>query len=65
MISSSKYLVISLENKIKCFKDIFDKMPAKRRDRDSEGGSTKNGRVELLQSDHELFLQAFESKEYL
>lgn len=62
MISSNKFLVISLENKIECFKDLFDKMPAKRRDRDSEvGGSAKNGQLELLQNDHKMFLQAFES----
>lgn len=35
-------------------------MPPKRRDRDSEGSRT--GRMEPLQTDHELFLQAFESK---
>lgn len=37
-------------------------MPPKKREK--EGDTSKNGRIELnhLQADHELFLQAFESK---
>lgn len=37
-------------------------MPPKKREKD--GDTSKNGRIELnhLQADHELFLQAFESK---
>lgn len=35
-------------------------MPPKKRDKDGE--STKNPRMDHIQADHELFLQAFESK---
>lgn len=35
-------------------------MPPKKRDKDTE--SSKNPRLEHIQADHELFLQAFESK---
>lgn len=35
-------------------------MPPKKRDKDSE--TNKNSKIDHLQADHELFLQAFESK---
>lgn len=35
-------------------------MPPKKRDKDSE--ANKNSKIDHLQADHELFLQAFESK---
>lgn len=35
-------------------------MPPKKRDKD--GDSAKNPRMDHIQADHELFLQAFESK---
>lgn len=35
-------------------------MPPKKRDKDLD--STKNPRIDHIQADHELFLQAFESK---
>lgn len=35
-------------------------MPPKKRDKDNE--ATKNSKIDHLQADHELFLQAFESK---
>lgn len=35
-------------------------MPPKKRDKD--GDSSKNPRMDHIQADHELFLQAFESK---
>lgn len=35
-------------------------MPPKKRDKDGE--SNKNSKIDHLQADHELFLQAFESK---
>lgn len=36
------------------------KMPPKKRDKETD--SSKNSRADLVQADHELFLQAFESK---
>lgn len=35
-------------------------MPPKKRDKDNE--TNKNSKIDHLQADHELFLQAFESK---
>lgn len=35
-------------------------MPPKRRDKETD--SSKTSRADLVQADHELFLQAFESK---
>lgn len=35
-------------------------MPPKKRDKDNE--TSKNSKLDHLQADHELFLQAFESK---
>lgn len=35
-------------------------MPPKRKDKDAE--TTKNPRMDHIQADHELFLQAFESR---
>lgn len=35
-------------------------MPPKKREKDTD--STKNPRIDHIQADHELFLQAFESK---
>lgn len=54
--SAVGYIVLSVSLLLR----FLLKMPPKKRDKETD--SSKNSRADLVQADHELFLQAFESK---